>query len=677
LGLGERSSEVLIEVHAVVALVGKVLVAPGETPCREGWVMLHDRKIGQRASGRVHRDGTVELRALLPGRYQVAVHCFDHVAEDHYPPVEVGARPPPPQTWHVRPGLHIAGMVVDGNGAPVGDAAVSASQSNSDPRAQRADGWQPARPDGSFEVTGLLPGDYLVQVMAAAHPPTREPLRVTLAPGRSAEGLRLVLDRSGGVKGVVVDEDGQPVADVEVQANGPSWEWRDGVLTDQDGGFHLDGLRPGNYRVSASRRAWGEELRAPGGGDDDVHGVKVVVKAGAQAHVKLTVERQSGKISGQVTQGGRPVTDAFLDARRESESAAAEEGSARRDVRAGWGWQRVPVMTDLDGRFTLTALAPGKYTIRAYRKGGGEAVAEHVAVATRVALVIRPTGSLSGTVAVASGSPPPEQFEIVIEDLKEGYELTESFWRSGGQWAVRELPAGNFHVGVRAREGTGEQTVSLTEGQARAGIALVLQPRARVRGQVVALESGKPLPGLRVIAQAPTSSSTIYMDPSSEQEGRTEISGTDGRFELADLPVGRLIFFVWPLVMDESDVGFCLARATVQAGQQLTLPPIRCPRRRTKNVRDRAGDLGFSLKELNPMALADPVPLVVAVVRPGGPAAAAGLKAGDVVTSIDGHDVTGSNDYLYYTLSHVPEGTAVSFGVARGGTVSVAAGPPL
>jgi protocatechuate 3,4-dioxygenase beta subunit len=212
-----------------------------------------------------------------------------------------------------------------------------------------------------------------------------------------------VLDRSGAVKGTVVDEDGHGVADVEVQASGEAWSWAEGHLSHEDGSFLLEGLRPGSYRITASRRAWGEGLRAPGTADDDVQGTKVAVKAGAVATVKLVVERQSGKISGTVSHRGKPVTDAFVDAQRESESAAAAEGEARLSMR--WGWDRQPVLTDADGRFTLTHLSPGKYLVRAYRKGGGEATAEHVAVGTSVALVIKPTGSLSGTVMLAGSRP--------------------------------------------------------------------------------------------------------------------------------------------------------------------------------------------------------------------------------------------------------------------------------
>jgi serine protease Do len=66
----------------------------------------------------------------------------------------------------------------------------------------------------------------------------------------------------------------------------------------------------------------------------------------------------------------------------------------------------------------------------------------------------------------------------------------------------------------------------------------------------------------------------------------------------------------------------------------------------------------------------------VSQVTPGGPAAKAGLRAGDVIGSIDGHKMDGAGDVIDY-VSTRPIGTRVAVGFAREGhgqTVTVALG---
>src|SRR5262249_6170582 len=201
----------------------------------------------------------------------------------------------------------------------------------------------------------------------------------------------------------------------------------------------------------------------PGPTDDDVEGTRTTVGAGQTSHVRITVEGQSGQIRGRVVgEDGKPVTDAFIDGQRESDSAGAAAGGAMREMR--WGWQRQPALTDVDGKFTLSKLSPGSYTVRAYRKGGGEAVAEHVKVGSSVTLTIPMPGSLRGVV-VAVGGAMPDPSTIAVSDRKSGFKRSESFFKSGGSGAIRDLPAGQFHLTADAPEGTGALDVPLAQGQ--------------------------------------------------------------------------------------------------------------------------------------------------------------------------------------------------------------------
>jgi S1-C subfamily serine protease len=73
--------------------------------------------------------------------------------------------------------------------------------------------------------------------------------------------------------------------------------------------------------------------------------------------------------------------------------------------------------------------------------------------------------------------------------------------------------------------------------------------------------------------------------------------------------------------------------------------------------------------------------LVVGGVVSGGPADSAGLEAGDVITSINGHAITTSNSLASYLLTKKPGVTVTigytdPFGAGHTATVTLASGPP-
>jgi uncharacterized GH25 family protein len=595
LGVAARSAEVTIELHPATAVTGRVVIAETDKPCKDATVALRDRLTERRNVDSAGADGVVRFRALLAGRYKVSVYCQGHRPEEEYPPVVVAGSPIAPLTWKVHQGQHIAGVVVDASGAPVEGVMLQTQLEGGDPRARESQGWEQTKRDGTFRAAGLLPGQYSLQLMSTHQPTPREPTKVTVEAGRNVEGVRLVLDRGGGIAGSVADEDGAPVPNVQVTAVGESWSWMsDRTMSRDDGSFLMEGVRPGEYRVRATRDGW-TELRAPGSGDDDVQGARVDVRPGETARVKLAVERQAGRIRGQVLQGGKPVIDAYVDAERESESATAGAGDAGRSLR--WSWNRQPVLTDTEGRFTVSRLAPGRYTVRAFRKGGGEATSEHVAVGATVVLTIKPTGVIEGAVVGAK----VEEVRIQLEDVKEGFSRSESFWRTGGRFVLRDLPAGNFHLAATAREGTAEASLSLREGEERRDVRLSIQPRASVRGQVVALDSGQPVPGMNVTVSL-AAQETFF---GGDDDDRNHITDAQGRFQVENAPAGRVGITVYPRRWDSNPFGYCYQRATLEAGEVSEVRPIRCPQRRTK-PRDRGGDLGFGLKTEAPRPTTTP-----------------------------------------------------------------------
>jgi protocatechuate 3,4-dioxygenase beta subunit len=677
LGLGQTVEGVVIPVHDVQVLTGRIVIDDGAgrlTPCEHGWVWIHAKRGDASFSDGTDPDGSIRLDSIVPGTYKVNAHCDGYLEEDEYPEIVVGTADVTGLEWKVRAGGTIAGVVRTRAGAPVPEIYVTARTVGGDPRGQRSWEGESTEDDGTFTLKGLAPGEYQLEPTTDKHPTPRDPVKVTVAAGK-ATPAEIVLDDGGSIAGVVVDDQGTPVADARVNAQGDRWEWRGmGERTRDDGTFTIEGLAAGSYRVQASR-GWSDEMRKPGTTDDDVQGERTTVAAGQTAHVRIVVESRTGTIAGVVVDTtGAPIPDAYLSTERESDAAGAIAGSAMRSSRWG-GWDKKPVVTDQAGAFKVTDLSPGNYTIRAYRRGGGEAFAEHIPVGTkRAKLVMKPTGSIAGVVKLKDGRT-PDDISVAAADQKVGFSRREGFFRTAGAFKLAELPAGTFVVTATAPEGHVETTVTLAEGEAKTGIVLELEARVTVVGRIVALDDGTPVPGMQVSTSPIKGQGGGFIIYGGDDD-KQAITAADGKFRVEDAPAGRVYVQAWPIDWENSKFSFIrIPRTLAATGGEIDVGDLKVPRRRTDNPRDRGSDLGFDIKQQPPDIEPEDAKIEVSRIRPDGPAVKSGLEVGDVITSVDGTDVSGANSYLAWAMMEVPVGTVVKLGLARGATVSITTVP--
>lgn len=667
LGIGESLEPVDVIVRPVALLVATVTIEGGGGPCPSGWLELNDPKTQARAGADIE-DGVAKIRAVRPGTYQVVVSCKGYAAAEEYPDVEVKDEDITDLAYEVQHGRSLRGVLVDASGKGAENGQISLQMKGAASGTQRG-GYDRTDAAGRFEVEGLVAGTYSVSTWVIDHPDPVEPIEVEIPESGEPEELRIVLDPSGVIRGTVRDADGKPVAGIRVNASGSQSESAQ-VL--DDGTFAIKGLRAGDYRVTARGASWADRLRTPGTHDDDIQGERVTVVAGEEAEIDLVVESRSGKITGTVVdEAGGPLADAYIAVTRESDSAAAAAGRAKQQTQ--WTWGADPILTDTDGRFVAENLADGTYTLRAFRKGGGEGFVEAAAVGASVEIRMEVEGSISGTVTLAGGGA-PERFTVSVLDPAAGFRRYEDFAHTDGAFAIRELPTGTYEIVVSAAEGVAEQKdVALKAGEAREGIALSLEGRSIIRGRVVALDTGEPVEGLVVNASRRGGGYSVSFG----QKRGKEVTAADGTYELESAPSGRVNLYTWPVnFADWDNVGRGAISLDAEAGGIVEAPDILVPPRRVKRG-EQAGDLGFSIKQTEPGDDTPNPPKVVALVRPGSPAAATELQVGDVIVSIDGHDITGTNTGLYSGLTEVTEGVTIELGLERGANVRITAGPPV
>jgi membrane-associated protease RseP (regulator of RpoE activity) len=149
-----------------------------------------------------------------------------------------------------------------------------------------------------------------------------------------------------------------------------------------------------------------------------------------------------------------------------------------------------------------------------------------------------------------------------------------------------------------------------------------------------------------------------------------------GRFTVDNAPAGRVRMMIVPRDFGDETYGWTNTYGAIPIDvDSYDLGDLYVVRSRKKRSAED-GDLGFKLEERPPDVEPEEHPRRVAFVRPGGPAETAGLKVGDVIISVDGHDITAVESYSIYTaLTNVGPGTTIELGLDAGGTRSLTASP--
>lgn len=672
LGVGESTEEVLIEVHPAITVTADVVIGEGKDAeqCPKGSVRLK-RLPRRNDSVQITKESThsesIVLRGVLPGRYEVYAGCEGHLSEAKYPELEVGTEPIDGLVYRVSAGLAIRGRVI-GDAEQIAEARVSTRTVGGDPRAQSSfSGDNKLGPDGEFELRGLSKGKYEVNLYVEGVPPAKDPLEVDVN-DEDIEGLELEIEEAGKVRGRVEDPSGNPIVGASVRAKGPRSSWRS-AYTDDDGRFELDGLAAGEFRVTASKNS--TTLRKPGTTDDDVQGEAVEVTTGETTDVTIVVEQRNATLSGKVMdEEGNPVTDAFVRAERQTDSKTANASRKAQSVRWG-GWNEKPVLTDEDGSFTIEGLGDGDFAVRAWRRGGGEGTLEDVASnSDGIVIEIESTGRLEGQIVTSAGKQ-PKRFKVAVRNDESGFSRSESFFETGGSFVLDQLPPGKYMVRAEAEEGMAELEVELGLGEIKQGIKLEMTRLVAVKGKVVDLESGEPAVGLVVSISPRKGGFSFNFDSGGEKRNVTD---ENGEYELDAVPTGKvMVTLIEAGFGSNSKYGFSSLGATVGEGDPYTMATLEVAEKRIKG-REVAGDLGLKMKETDAGTDWVDHELIVGFVRPGGPAQKAGIKMGDVIVSVDGHDVRGENVARYRRLTHVLEGTELSIGLGDERTVTVKAG---
>jgi hypothetical protein len=259
-------------------------------------------------------------------------------------------------------------------------------------------------------------------------------------------------------------------------------------------------------------------------------------------------------------------------------------------------------------------------------------------------------------------------------DSKTGFAREERFYKTAGKFTIHDLPKGHFHLTVTADGGSKKIELDLSEGEQKTGVEVTLDALVTITGRIVELGTTKPVPGMRVFAQLATGGG-FTISGGGEQDNYN-ISDETGRFTVKRVPRGQIAVQGMAKEWKNSDYTWFRTLKTIDGSQStVDIGDVGVIKRRVKEG-EKSGELGLNFKEQAPDTPPEQATFEVSFIDPKGPAANSGIKVGDVVTSVDGVDVTGGNAAHAWTLMNAPPGTKLALGLKRGTTVTVKLAAP-
>jgi protocatechuate 3,4-dioxygenase beta subunit len=492
--------------------------------------------------------GRFTIAALAPGTHVLVASDGEH-APARSTPVVIESRPVDGVELVMQAGGAIRGRVFDHAGV----AAVFATVRVAGDRGQAGlvDSRQTTTDkDGNFEITGLARTQ--LKIRAESDVAASEVVPVDLTTQAERAGLELKLSVSGTIAGRVVDEAGQPVPEVQVNAfpdilGGSQQEslvlaGMSSATTDGGGRFTIHGLPDGEYRLRAARSSgrgrfdWGQQ------------GVKART---GDANVSITLAAP-GSVTGKlVLENGIPPALAHVQLGYQPQEASLPDGS-----------------------FTLTDVTPGTYDLHARGAEFAELTKQDVIVSpgkptdvgtltlTRgrkiTGRVVDASGNAVGGARVKSGDMmyTMQGAEDQMASFEELYGMKSSITDRDGNFTL--VGIGKKRTSVMAETAKGRSNaVEIPAGaDDPPPVALTLRGFGRIVGKVTS--QGKPV-GAAAITVTPKGGGSQVQVAQSE---------ADGSFTLANVPEGTVVLSVMQQSQMNMSIKTASTEAVVTAGKQ-------------------------------------------------------------------------------------------------------------
>lgn len=407
--------------------------------------------------------------------------------------------------------------------------------------------------NGEFVFTDLLPGYYVAHARAEGFVPQyydhamylSEATPIEIADGDSIPGIQFDLETGAQIEGTVTDENDTPLADVHLMAVNPlDNRFRVHTLSNEDGSYRINGLRPGSYIVSAHREGYSDLYYDQAETRTDADPLQVDEQMISDIDFSLSLTSAITGIlqntSGEPIEGARIGVFKLQQVHRQTPDVSTS-------IRT--------IQSDEDGSFSVS-LAPGVYHLYATAAGYAgqwyEGVQDPVQATpiqvlegehSDVSLVLPTLGKITGSVMDSNSGDPiaGAHIRVLAEQRTRNRKAFHTITDENGVFTMEELPAGAylFQAGADGYIPEFWQDASTP----KEATLIQVNNNETIENMDVNLETGALLSGTLTDAESGVvlSNAVISVYQPETKIRRTTRTDQDGHYELNGLSAGSYI----------------------------------------------------------------------------------------------------------------------------------------
>jgi hypothetical protein len=462
------ANDVTITMPRGARIEGRIVDRATQQPITDFTMILPTRNVPGVMSGAnpyaggqpIHADdGRYALDNVPPGTLQLTVRATGYVTATRGDITVEDGKTVSGIDVSLDRGATVSGVVTSGR-APVAGVQVRLAF-------QRTPGFSNAATDadGNYTLDGLSEGDHTIEFQKSGFIVLRKPIEITAG---KDQRLDAELDPGHELRGRVVDRSGQGVASVIVSTRGGDGRPLASVSSDGDGGFVLQGLADGTYKLVGRK-------------DGFVSGEANDVALPQTAPITL-VMGTGATINGRVT--GLPP-----------------EQFTQVTVVAAGGTSRNQTFADAGGNFSLTGMPDGSVRIDAMLNAPGQrrlAPSKTIVIengnAPAVEMNFEGGITVTGHVTRANAPLPMGNLAFIPRPASPDRQLVSAMISADGSYTAAGLATGDYDVRINA-----PGVAFATKYTAAASATFDIDIRgATLRGHVVDASSGAPVANARV-----------------------------------------------------------------------------------------------------------------------------------------------------------------------------------